>query len=134
MGNLIKKMDEALKNRIVIILAVFSAVFFFGTLSSCNSAIRQKAARDKEMAARLALEERTSKYVQEKSALEEKAKAKENETDELKVALEAAKKALLQDQLVNMSLKEELEKVTKLKETLEEDLRQALVNGKKLKK
>ena len=124
-------MDEALKNRIVIILAILSAVFFFGTLSSCNSAIRQKAARDKEMAARLALEERTSKYAQEKSALEEKARAKENETQELKVALEAAKKALVQGQLVSQSLKEELQKVTKLKETLEEDLRQALVSGKK---
>ncbi len=134
MENLVKKMDEALKNRIVIILAVFSAVFFFGTLSSCNSAIRQKAARDKEMAARLALEERTSKYVQEKSALEEKTKAKENETEELKAALEATKKVLVQNQLVNMSLKEELQKVTKLKETLEEDLKQALANGKKFKK
>ena len=127
-------MDEALKNRIVIILAVLSAIFFFGTLSSCNSAIRQKAGRDKELAARLALEEKTSKYAQEKSALEEKVKAKENEVTELKVDLETAKKALVQDQMVSQSLKEELQKVTKLKETLEEDLKQALANGKKPKK
>jgi len=127
-------MDEALKNRIVIILAVLSVVFFFGTFSSCSSAIRQKTARDKEMAARLALEEKTSKYAQEKSALEEKAKANDNQIQELKVALETAKKALVQDQLVNLSLKEELEKVTKLKETLEEELRQVLINGKKPKK
>jgi len=127
-------MDEVLKNRIVIILAILSAVFFFGTLSSCNSAMRQKAARDKEMVARLALEEKTSRYAQEKSALEEKAKAKENQVQELKISLEAAKKALVQDQLVNQSLKEELQKVTKLKETLEEELRQAQVSGKKTKK
>ena len=127
-------MDEALKNRVVIILAILTAIFFFSTLSSCNSASRQKAARDKEMAARLALEERTSKYVQEKSALEEKAKAKENEVAELKAALEAAKKASIQDQLVSQSLKEELQKVTKLKETLEEQLKQDSVNGKKPRK
>jgi predicted RNase H-like nuclease (RuvC/YqgF family) len=127
-------MDEALKNRSVIILAVLSTIFFLGTLSSCSNAIRQKAARDKELAARLALEGKTSKYVQERSALEEKAKAKENEAQELKVDLEAARKALVQDQLVSQSLKEELEKVTKLKESLEEDLRQALANGKKPKK
>jgi hypothetical protein len=128
-------MDEALKNRIVIFLAILSAVFFFGMFSSCNSAIHQKAARDKEMAARLALEERTSKYAQEKSALEEKAKARENEVAELKASLEAVKKALVQDQLINQSLKEELQKVTKFKETLEEDLKQqALENGKKPKK
>lgn len=127
-------MNEVLKNRIVIILAILSVVFFFGTLSSCNSAIRQKAARDKEMAARLALEERTSKYAQEKSALEEKAKAKESQVQELKVDLETVKKALVQDQLVNMSLKEELQKITKLKETLEEELKRVLVNGKNPKK
>jgi predicted RNase H-like nuclease (RuvC/YqgF family) len=127
-------MNEALKNRIVIILAILSVVFFFGTLSSCSSAIRQKAARDKEMVARLALEEKTSKYAQEKSALEEKARAKENQVQELKASLETAKKALVQDQLVSQSLKEELQKVTKLKETLEEELRQALVNGTKTKK
>ena len=127
-------MDETLKNRIVIILAILSAVLFFSTFSSCSSAIRQKAARDKEMAARLALEEKTSKYAQEKSALEEKDKVKENQLQELKVSLEVVKKTLVQDQLVNQSLKEELQKVTKLKETLEGELRQALVNGKKSKK
>ncbi len=124
------KPDEVLKNRIVIILAVLTAVFFFGTLSSCNSAMRQKAARDKEMASRLALEEKMGKFSQEKSVLEEKAKAKEKEAQDLKATLEAAKKALAQSELVNTSLKEELEKVTKLKESLEENSKEA----KKLKK
>jgi len=110
-------MDEALKNRILIILAVLSCIFFFGTLSSCNSAMRQKASRDKEMAARLALEEKMSKFSQEKSVLEEKVKAKEKEAQDLTETLEATKKALVQDQLVNASLKEELQKETKLKET-----------------
>ena len=128
------KTDELLKNRIVIILAVLSAVFFFGTLSSCNSAMRQKAARDKEMAARLALEERMNKFSQEKSTLEEKAKAKEKEAQDLKEALEAAKKALVQGQLVNTSLKEELQKVTKLKETLEENLKEAAAGANKFRK
>lgn len=127
-------MDESLKNRIVIILAVLTAVFFFATLSSCNSAMRQKAAHDKEMAARLALEEKMSKFSQDKSGLEEKAKAKEKEAQELKDTLEATKKALIQDQLVNQSLKEELEKVSKLKETLEENLKEAATGAKKPKK
>jgi len=128
------KMDESLKNRIVIILAVLSAVFFFGTLSSCNSAMRQKAGHDKEMAARLALEERMSKFSQDKSALEEKAKAKEKEAQELRDTLEATKKALVQNQLVNQSLKEELEKVTKLKEALEENLKETAAGANKSKK
>jgi stress-induced morphogen len=114
-------MDEQLKNRIVIILAILTAIFFFGTLSSCNSALRQKAGRDKEMSMRLQLEEKMSKFSQEKSALEEKAKAKEKEAQELKAELEATKKTLAQEQLVNESLKEELQKV-------------ALDYGKKAKK
>ncbi|MDD5097725.1 MAG: hypothetical protein PHU59_04510 [Candidatus Omnitrophica bacterium] len=127
-------MDEQLKNRLVVILAVLTAIFFFATLSSCNSALRQKTARDKEMSARLQLEEKMSKFSQEKSALEERAKAKEKESEEAKQGLETTKKVLIQEQLVNESLKEELQKVTKLKETLENDLKNALVAEKKAKK
>jgi len=126
------KMDEELKNRIIIGLAVFSCVFFFGTLSSCNNAVRQKAARDKEMAARLAIEEKISKFSQETFSLEEKAKAKEKEVQELKAKLDEAEKDLVQNQMINQSLKEELQKVTKLKESIENDLKAA--QAKKLKK
>lgn len=109
-------MEDGLKNRIVIILAVLSLVFFFGTLSSCNSAMRQKTDREKERAVRLQLEEKMNKFSQERSALEERAKAKEKEAEEAKAALEETKRILVQEQLVNQSLKDELQKVTKLKE------------------
>ncbi|MDO8488839.1 MAG: hypothetical protein Q7S42_01835 [Candidatus Omnitrophota bacterium] len=128
------KADSVLKNRIVIILAVLSCIFFFGTLSSCNSSMRQKTARDKEMAARLALEEKMNKFSQEKSVLEEKIKAKEKEVQDLKESFEATKKSLVQAQLVNTSLKEDLQKVTKAKESLEESLKEAQAEVKKLKK
>ena len=36
----------------------------------------------------------------------------------------------MQEQLVSQSLKEEIKKITKLKETLEEDLKEALVKNK----
>jgi len=98
-------MDEGLKNRIVIILAVLTLIFFFSTLSSCNSALRQKARSDREMAARIALEEKVSKFAQESSALEEKAKAKEKEAEAAKSELEAARKALLEERAANQALK-----------------------------
>ena len=126
-------LNEALKNRIVIILAVLLAIFFFSSLSSCNSAMRIKASRDKEMANRIALEERMSKFSQDRSSLEEKAKAKGKEAEELKQALDTVNKSLVQEQLINQSLKEELEKITKLKDTLEADLKQAKEEGKKLR-
>lgn len=127
-------MEEAFKNRFILILGVLSALLFVITVGSCTNAIRQKGARDKEMFARLDLEEKMSKFSQEKTSLEEKLKAKDKDLEEENAILQATKKALVQEQLVNQSLKEELSKVTKLKDALEEDLKQALVTGKKAKK
>lgn len=127
-------MFEGLKNRKIIILAVLCAVFLFSTVNSCVSSLRQKEAHDKEMAARLSLEEKMNRFSQDKSVLEERAKAKEKEAQELKSALEAAKKELLQGQLVNQSLKEELDKVIKSKGGSEENSKGIAPGAKKLKK
>ncbi|MFA6357574.1 MAG: hypothetical protein WCY09_02770 [Candidatus Omnitrophota bacterium] len=126
-------MFENLKSRVVIVLGILLVLFFFSTLSSCNSAMRQKTARDKEMAARLVLEEKVNKFSQDRAVLEEKAKAKEKEVSELKITLENVNKSLIQEQMVNQSLKDELQKVAKLKETLENDSK-SKDDGKKFKK
>lgn len=107
-------MVEGLKERVVIILAVLTVLFFFSALGSCGNAMRQKARSDKEMASRLALEEKVSRFAQESSALEEKAKAKEIEAEEAKAQLEAAKQALMDEQAANQALKEQLQKTGKL--------------------
>ena len=120
------------KNRIILILSILSAILFISTLGSCNNAFRQKAARDKEMVTRLELEEKMSKFSREKTAADEKIKSLQKQSEEEKAANEVAKKALMQEQLVNQSLKDELSKVTKLKDTLEEDLKEALT-GKSTK-
>jgi chromosome segregation ATPase len=128
-------MEESIKNRVILILAILTAIFFIGTVGSCSNVSRLKVARDKEMAQRLEVEEKINKFVQEKSAVEEKLSTATQALEEEKAAHQATKKALLQEELVNQSLKEELQKVTKLKEALEEDLKEALVSGKsKLKK
>lgn len=123
-------MEESLKNRVILILGVLTVIFFLGTVSSCSTASRQKRARDKEMATRLDLEEKMSKFNQEKQALEAKAASLTKELEEEKASHQATKKSLAQEQMVEQSLKEELQKVTKLKETLEEDLKEALIKGK----
>ncbi len=125
-------MDEAIKNRIILILSILSVILFISTLGSCNNAFRQKAARDKEMVTRLDLEEKMTKFSQEKIAADDKIKAIQKQSEEEKAANEVAKKALMQEQLVNQSLKDELSKVTKLKDTLEEGLKEALT-GKSTK-
>ncbi|HTZ11755.1 MAG TPA: hypothetical protein VMD04_05235, partial [Candidatus Margulisiibacteriota bacterium] len=112
-------MDDAIKNRVILILGILTAILFISNISSCSNAYRQKAARDKEMAQRMDLEEKMSKYTRESAKLEEKASVSIKELEEEKAAHQATKKALVQEQLVNQSLKEELQKVTKLKEALE---------------
>jgi uncharacterized protein YlxW (UPF0749 family) len=123
-------MEESFKNRIILILGILTVIFFIGTVSSCSNAKRQKVARDKEMAARLDLEEKMNKFGQEKLALEKKINALSQELSEEQASHETTKKALLQEQLVNESLKKEVLKLTKLKEKLEEDLKEALVTSK----
>lgn len=123
-------MEESIKNRVILILAITTAIFFLGTVGSCSNAHRQKVARDKEMATRLDLEEKMNKFIQDKPAIEAKINALTKELEQEKAAHEATEKALLQEQLVNQSLKEELQKLVKLKEALEEDLKEALVHAK----
>lgn len=126
-------MEESIKNRVILILAILTAIFFIGTIGSCSNAHRLKIARDAEMTKRLDLEENMTKFMQEKAASDAKTKSLAQQLEEEKAAHEATKKALQQEQLVNQSLNEELQKVTKLKEALEEDLKEALVKSKSTK-
>lgn len=123
-------MEENIKNRIILVLAILTVIFFFGTVGSCSNANRQRFAFNKEMGARLDLEEKMNKIMQDKTSIEDKLKEKDKELEEEKVTEEATKKSLAQEKLVTQSLKEELQKVTELKEKLEEDLKDALVTGK----
>lgn len=118
-------MEESLKNRFILILAILVIIFFVGTIRSCDTEKRLKTALielDKEKAISWDTEQKINGLKEEKAALE-------NKLEEVTAAQEVAKKALLQEQLVNQSLKEELDKVGKLKDKLEEDLKEALVKA-----
>lgn len=121
-------MEEAVKNRIILILSILSAILFISSVSSCANAARQRSARDNEMSTRLDLEEKINKFSQEKSVIESKMQSALKDLGEEKEAHKATQNELSQEKLVNKSLKEELQKVVKLKEALEKDLKEALVN------
>jgi hypothetical protein len=123
-------MDEIFKTKIVLILAVLTVVFFIGTVSSCGNVYKYRAAKEMEMARRLGLEEKMSKFIQEKDSLTENSAALQKRLDQETADHETTRQALKQEQLVNQSLKEELVKTTKLKEALEEDLKVALIQDK----
>jgi hypothetical protein len=123
--------EEPMKDRIILILGVISLILFIGLTSSCNRAYQQKIARDKEMASRLDLEEKMNKFLQEKTALEDKLRMQEKRFQEEKSASEVAQKALLQEQLVNQGLREELSKVSKAQEASEEGLAASTIKKSK---
>jgi len=127
-------MKAMFKEKPVLILVILSLILFILNIGSCLSSYSQNAARRKEMAQRMDIEEKLIKVNQEKAALLEKFKAKDKESEEEKTVCQSAKKALIQEQLVCQNLKDELLKVTKLKEALEDNLKEALAANKKARK
>ena len=126
-------MGENVKNKLILVLAILTIIFFLISASSCINNRKQKIEKDREIASRMDLEEKLSKFNAEKAKLEDKITAMNKIIEEDKAAAESTQKTLLQEQLVNKSLKEELEKLTKLKEKLEENLKEALVASPKKK-
>jgi hypothetical protein len=100
------------KNNLNVLLIVVCGILVVSNIQSCNAGLRSKRARDKEMVSRLEAEEKLAEFNQQKQALEEKIKAKEQELVVERETHQATKKALVQEQLVNNSLKEELSKLT----------------------
>jgi len=127
-------MKVMFKEKPVLMLAILSLVLFVLNIGSCVGSYSQNAARRKEMAQRLVSEEKMVKANQEKTALLEKLKVKEKELEDEKLSGQAAKKALIQEQLVCQNLKDELQKVTKLKEALEDNLKEAIAANKKARR
>ncbi|RJP29721.1 MAG: hypothetical protein C4533_01665 [Candidatus Omnitrophota bacterium] len=129
------KLDN-LGNKLVYILGALCVVLLVITFSSCSNASRQKAAREKEIFNKLEAEEKLSKVSQDKVSMQEKIAALTKESEALAGDLGKTKNLLEQEKMISQSIKEELNKVTKEKESLERQLEEALAGNKanKLKK
>jgi len=127
-------MEFLFKSKPVLILSVLCVLLFVLNIGSCINAHSKASSYRKEMAQRFDVEEKIAKLSQEKALLTERLKAQENESLDDKVALEAAKKALLQEQLVCQTIKDDLQKLTKINESLELKLKESLKTVKKVKK
>jgi hypothetical protein len=126
-------MEEGIKNRVILIVSVIAVIFFLLSVNSCVGARSQKIALDKERASSWDMEQRMSKFVQEKKALDAQLTGLVKELGAEKAGHEITQKALAQEEMINSSLKEELQKITKLKVALEEDLKEALMAAKSAK-
>lgn len=120
-------MEEGLKNRIILVISIVCLIFFLWASGVSRELSREKRNLQQETGKRMELEEESLKFHQAKAAFDEKASQLNAQLEEEKAALEEAKKSLSQELLTNKTIKEELEKVTRLKETLEDDLKDALM-------
>lgn len=122
-------MEDLGSKKIVIVLSVAMLFFMATTVTSCLTNGKQKKSRDVEMAKRLDAEEKLSKVSSDKTVTDEKITTLTREIDAQKAALEKMQRTLTQEQLVNKSLQEELDKVSKLKDSFEEKLNAALAGN-----
>lgn len=120
-------MEEDIRGKLFPILVLLSLVFLITMIKSCGSIQKQKNMKDKEMYARLEAEEKLQDV---KKDWDLQLMAKDKELKDEKASHEADKKLLDQERSVNKDLKEELDKITKVKEVLEEELKDVLVNSK----
>ena len=119
-----------LKNKVVIILGVLNVIFLFVAVSKSLESKKCIDVKRREELQRFDAEQELNKISSEKKAVEAKLSKLEVDFEQVSASVDQAKKSLTQEQLVNQSLKVELEKLRKLKEALEQDLKNALISGK----
>ena len=112
-------MEDFNKNQIILILIVLNLIFFVSTVSLGRQVHRKGIMLNEERSVRFDLEAKEAEFSKTLSKCEEKARSSAAALEEEKAAHQATKQALVETQ-------DELNKVTKLKETLEEDLKEAL--------
>jgi len=122
------------KNKVVTILGILALLLFIFNIASCVNVYNHDSLRKKEMLRRLEIEEKMAKSAQESVSVSAKLKEIQEELDEEKAAHEATKKLLIQEKMIEVSLKEDLQKITKLNEALEQGLKKAPKTNKKAKK
>lgn len=122
-------MEDIAKNRVIAILGILVVIFLLLFLGARGNLSRQRNFANERAARAMDLEDKIVQLEKEKSALSEELKNIQAQLAEEKGAHEAAKKTLSQEQVAESALKVELERVTRLKEALEKDLKEAL--GKK---
>lgn len=124
-------MEDVVKNRVIMILLILVVILFLLWIGSSSAVSRQRSLVVSKAALSMELEEKNAKLEKEKSALVGELKDVKSQLEEEIANLEITKKTLSQEQVAEQALKVELEKITRLKETLETDLKEALADNNK---
>lgn len=120
-------MEEGIKNRVILILTILVIIFLISTISANMNVGRLKRELINQKDAKFELEKGLDSTLKEKTTLEEEKNSLLAQVEESKKEFEQITKDLQAEKLMTRALKDELEKMTKLKERLEEDLKEVLV-------
>lgn len=137
-------MEETIKNRIIVILSISAIILLISTINANLNVRRlnreltiqkdEKFELEKRFNSEKAtLEKEKAILEEEKATLEEEKKSLSIQIEEKLKEIEELKRDLKAEKLMTETLKIELEKMAKLKEKLEEDLKEALVTKPKKK-
>lgn len=123
-----------MSNKTVLVLIVVSIILAIGCFSSVNIAYRQKQSRDKEMMARLDIEEKMSTFIQRDKARDEEVAAVKKQLEQERQSHELTKKTLVTEQVAKQTLQEEVlrlatEKMRLQKTLAEENATAAVTEG-----
>ena len=119
-------MDANKMKLIIIVLAVLTCIGFSVAAVSCRDSMQQKVSVNQEKSSRFDLEKKINDLTQENVKLGTQLRKAGEDSEAQNASVQAMKNTFEQEQLVNKSLKEELQKVNKLKEALEQNLKEAL--------
>lgn len=126
--------EDAVKNRIILIVSTLCLIFFFWAIGAHSEIGKYKKNMQDEIRKRIEMEEQNTNFLKEKSNFVESIKQLTAQLEEEKAANQATKKALVEEQLMNDSLKQEVEKEARLKQVIEEDLKEALMKDSQKQK
>lgn len=123
-------MDEKLRLKIMIALAGLCLFFMALWIGSCGRTGTYKKLSILEKEKRLDTEKSRDELLTIRAGLEARVRSLEQTLADEAVALDGLKKSLTQQQLVAKSLQDEMAKLNKAKQELEEQLKQAVWQGK----
>ena len=121
--------EDTLKDRIILVVSILCLIFFIWAVGVSNELGKQKNGLQGEIRKRLVFEEENINLLKEKAGFKDNARELTSQLEEATAKLAATEQVLADEQAANKIIADELNKMDMLKQALEEDLKEALVNS-----
>ncbi|MFQ5680537.1 MAG: hypothetical protein ACE5GG_00560 [Candidatus Omnitrophota bacterium] len=120
-------LNEAIKNRIILVLGILCVILFFWAVGATRGFLKQKGLSQEEIRTRLEVEEENINLSKERSLLSAKAKQLGLDLQKQATEYQQTKDLLEKQRKESDRLREEMERLSRFKQALEENLKDALM-------